>query len=127
MATTPRPTQSRTPYAIHERAFQFAVQILKWARRLPKDLVSDILVRQLLRAATSIGANIEEAEGALTAKDRTHSRVIARKEARETRYWLRLIRASLADDAEAQALEQETVELIKILSTLITKNVPPPR
>ena len=114
------------PYDIRERAFQFAVRVVNFVRSLPRDMSTEILGRQLLRAATSIGANVEEADGATTAKDRTYKRVLARKETREARYWLRLIRVSVADNEEARALQQESEELIRILSTLIAKNVPPP-
>ncbi len=89
-------------------------------------MTAQTLGQQLLRAATSVGANIEEADGATTAKDRTYKRSLARKEAREARYWLRLIRACVVDNDEARDLQQESEELIRILSVLIAKNVPPP-
>jgi four helix bundle protein len=114
------------PYDIHARTFQFARQVVNFVRGLPRDPAAQALGQQLLRAATSIGANLEESAGATTAKDRTHKRTIARKEAREANYWLRLIRACLIDTPEVQALEQESDELTRILSTLIIKNVPPP-
>jgi four helix bundle protein len=114
------------PYDIRERAFQFAVRAVKFVRSLPHDMSAEILGRQLLRAATSIGANIEEADAATTARDRTYKRALARKETREARYWLRLIRACIVDNDEARTLQQETEELIRILSVLIAKNVPPP-
>ena len=74
------------PYDIRERAFQFAVQVVNFVRTLPHDMTAQTLGQQLLRAATSVGANIEEADGATTAKDRTYKRTLARKEAREARY-----------------------------------------
>jgi len=114
------------PYDIRERAFQFAVRVVNFVRTLPHDMTAQTLGQQLLRAATSVGANIEEADGATTAKDRTYKRSLARKEAREARYWLRLIRACVVDNDEARDLQQESEELIRILSVLIAKNVPPP-
>jgi four helix bundle protein len=114
------------PYDIRERAFQFAVRVVNFVRALPRDATAQALGQQLLRAATSVGANIEEADGASTAKDRTYKRVLSRKECREARYWLRLIRACALDNEEARALQQETEELIRILSALIAKNVSPP-
>ena|ERR1041384_1693798 len=114
------------PYDIRERAFQFALRVVNFVRSLPQDRTAQTLGQQLLRSATSVGANIEESDGSTTAKDRTYKRALSRKETRETRYWLRLIRASIIDNEEAKSLQQESEELIRILSTLITKNVPPP-
>lgn len=114
------------PYDIRERTFQYAVKIVGLVRRLPRDAAADVLGRQLLRAATSVGANVEEADGATTARDRSYKRAIARKEAREARYWLRLIRSCVLDNQDARALQIESEELIRILSALIAKNVPPP-
>jgi four helix bundle protein len=74
------------PYDIRERAFQFAVRVVNFVRALPRDATAQALGQQLLRAATSVGANIEEADGASTAKDRTYKRVLSRKECREARY-----------------------------------------
>jgi four helix bundle protein len=74
---------------ILNKSFDFALQIIE----LYKQLVSGkefILSKQLLRSGTSIGANIEEATAAISKKDFIHKMSIASKEARETRYWLRL-------------------------------------
>lgn len=109
------------PFDLRERSFIFAVRVIQWVRTLPTDPGAQILARQLLRSATSIGANIEEADGADTAKDRVYKWTLSRKEARETRYWIRLILAAEADSPEGQTLAQEALELTKILSTLIIK------
>ena len=61
-----------------------------------------------------------EADGAESKRDFVHKASIARKEARETEYWIRLVRAALEDNAELRALEQESEELIRILSAMIT-------
>ncbi len=82
---------------------------------------ADIAARQLVEAATSVGANVEEATGADTAKDRVSKWAIARKEAREARYWIRVICAASVDSAAGRALDQESTELVNILSTLINK------
>src|SRR5688572_1655130 len=62
------------PYDIRERAFQFALRVVNFVRTLPRDIAAQTLGQQLLRSATSIGANIEEADGSTTAKDRTYKR-----------------------------------------------------
>ena len=115
------PGKKDVPYDIRERTFQFSVQVLKWVRTLPRDMGTQIAARQLLASATSIGANVEEADGADTAKDRVYKWTLSRKEARESRYWIRVICAAGSDSPEGQALEQENSELINIVSTLINK------
>ena len=79
----------------------------------------DAVAYQLAKSATSIGANVEEADGAESRRDFVHKMSIARKEARESRYWLRVVRAAILDRHEFSALEQESDELVRILSTII--------
>lgn len=82
-------------------------------------MATQILVRQLVRASTSVGANVEEADGTETSRDRINKWNIARKEARETRYWLRIIAATDASAASSTDLERESDELVRILTVLI--------
>ncbi len=112
----------RKPFDLKERTFLFAVDVVNWARQMPADYGSQVLVKQVLRSATSIGANVEEADGATTEKDRAYKWAIARKEARETRYWLRLLSVTTTASSETNDLEQESTELIRILSALINKH-----
>jgi len=107
------------PYDIRERALQFAVRVVKAVRRLSEDPAARVVVYQLVKSATSVGANVEEADGAESVRDSIHKTSIARKEARESRYWLRVVRAAILDDQEFAALEQESDELVRILSTMI--------
>lgn len=64
------PGKKDVPYDIRERTFLFSVRIIKWVRTLPRDMGTQIAARQLVEAATSVGANVEEATGADTPKDR---------------------------------------------------------
>ncbi|MBI4788043.1 MAG: four helix bundle protein [Chloroflexi bacterium] len=109
------------PFDIRERTFLFAVAIVKWVRMLPRDFGTQVAARQLVESATSVGANVEEADGADTAKDRVYKWTLSRKEARESRYWIRVICAANTGSPEAQTLEQESAELINILSAMINK------
>ena len=89
------PDENEKIYDIRERAFQFAVRIVKLCRYLEsKTKVSRVLIEQLLAAGTSVGANLQEAGSGETDKDFIHKNAISLKEARESRYWLRLIPAS---------------------------------
>jgi four helix bundle protein len=107
------------PYDIRERTFQFAVRVLKAVRTLPDDSATRVVAYQLTKSATSVGANVEEADGAESRRDFVHKMSIARKEARESRYWLRVVRAAILDTGEFSALEQESDELVRILSAII--------
>jgi four helix bundle protein len=98
------------------------MRITKMVRRLPKDVAGYEIGRQVLRSGTSVGANMEEADGAESTADFIHKMKIALKEAQETRFWLRIIRESgLMVEKELEGLVQECVELIKIINVIITK------
>ena len=84
--------------------------------------VGRTMSRQLLRSATSIGANIEEGQAGQSRRDFIHKYSLARKEARETHYWLRIIRASkLAAEGDVGHLAEECEELLKIVTAIIKK------
>src|SRR5512145_1118147 len=102
-----------------EKSFDFAVGIVRTARRLQLDRREWVLSKQLIRSGTSIGANIEEAIAAQSKKDFLSKMSIALKEARETHYWLRVIRDSgLANGREMEAHIPACQELVKILSSI---------
>ena len=109
---------------IRERAFAFAVRIVKLCRFLEKQTeVSKSLVRQLIRSGTSIGANLEEAQSGQSKADFISKNSIALKESRETNYWLRLI-AETSDFEEnvnkgIEDLIQESSEITKIIAAII--------
>lgn len=107
------------PFEIREQTFQFAVRVVKLVRRLPKTLDAVEIGRQLIKSGTSVGANVEEAHGAESQRNFVHKMSISRKEARESRYWLRLICAAILDDAEVKSLIQESDELVRILSAIV--------
>lgn len=105
---------------IDERTFKFALRVIKMVVALPKSTASDVLGRQVLRSATSVGANVEEAIGAISRKEFAQKMSIALKEARETHYWLRLIRdAGLIPAKRIDALIQESLEIKMILSKTV--------
>lgn len=108
------------PFDIRERTFLFGVRIVKFVRTMPRDVASVELARQLLRAGTSVGANVEEADAAESKKDKIHKLSIARKEAKETRHWLQTIKeAEVVVSDELDYLIGESLEIVKILSSVI--------
>lgn len=78
---------------IQQRSFEFARKIIRAVRAPDEDRVGRVLAGQLLRSGTSIGANVEEAQAGQSKADFAAKLSIARKEARETLYWLRLFQA----------------------------------
>ncbi|HSQ92086.1 MAG TPA: four helix bundle protein [Nitrospiraceae bacterium] len=104
---------------VQEKSFAFAVAIVKAGRRLQLDRKEWVLSKQLIRAGTSIGANIEEAIAAQSKKDFLAKMSIALKEARETHYWLRILRDSgLTTEMETEAHLLASHELITLLSSI---------
>jgi four helix bundle protein len=100
---------------IAARLVRLGVEVLRLARRLSRDLISRHVVMQLVRAATSAGANYEEARAAESRADFAHKLGIAAKEARETIYWLRLIHLSSMTTEDIAALAEEARALAAIL------------
>ncbi len=106
-------------FDLDERTFEFGVRVVRMVNTLPRVAAAPEIIRQIVRSSTSIGANLEEARGAESHADFSHKLSVAYKEARETRYWLRVIQASLLDVPEVVALIQESDELVRILSKSI--------
>jgi four helix bundle protein len=111
---------------IQERTFKFATRVLKMDRALSRSRrINRRAMNQLVDAAMSIGANLEEARGAQSRAD-FHAKVrISLKEARESHYWLRLLSASsLVRASRFGPLLQEANEIIAILTTIARKTNP---
>jgi four helix bundle protein len=103
---------------ISEKSFDFALKIIE----LYKKLISEkefVISRQLLRSATSVGANIEEASAAISKKDFILKMSVSSKEARETRYWLRLLEKSKLANVEVSEELEEIEQIIKILTAIV--------
>jgi len=113
---------SERVYDLKERTFKFAQRILDIAEQLSRRPQCEIVRAQLAKAGTSIGANVEEADGTITKKDFVNKMVIARKEAKETGYWLRLISGRYIKEEEIASDIEECQELIHILSSIINKS-----
>lgn len=108
---------------IKEKSYDFALKIVQLSQNLNQSK-QFVLSRQILKSGTSIGANVEEGIGGQSKKDFRAKFFIAYKEARETHYWLRLLRDSkLIDIKKADLLIQDCHELKSILaSILVTLN-----
>ncbi len=109
------------PYELEERTFLFAKRVRGFVKRLPRTVANLDDVRQLVRASGSVAANYIEANENLGPKDFKMRTRIARKEAKESRLFLRLVDTleDAALESERSRLIQEATELMKILSAII--------
>lgn len=105
---------------IPERTFKFSVRIVELVSKLPRNSAGIAISNQIVRSGTSVGANVEDAQNSGSKKEFIHGMTIALKEARETLYWLRLIKESgmLKD---LVGLMGENLEIIKILTSSVKK------
>jgi four helix bundle protein len=114
---------STKPYDLEERTYLFAKAVRAFVKRLPRTICNIEDVKHLVRSSGSVGANDIEANESLGKKDfRMHVK-IARKEARESRYWLRLIDTD--DNADLERIRadliQESTELMNIFGAIVQK------
>ncbi len=107
--------------AVLDKSYAFALAGISLARKL-QSLHEFVLSRQFVRAATSVGANVEEAQAAQT-KPEFHTLMSrAEKEARESHYWLRLIRDSYREVSEGASELLESAQELKRILAAITKS-----
>ena len=105
---------------ILNKTYNFALRIIKLHKFLNKEKQEYTLSKQILRSGTSIGANAEEASGSISKKEFRAKFFISYKEARETHYWLRLLRDSdYIDKKLAESLISDTDEILKILGAIL--------
>ena len=112
---------SKKIYDIKERTFRFAVRIVRLCQRLDEmPGVPRTLSHQLLKAGTSVGANVEEAQAGQSRPDFISKNNIALKEARESHYWLRLlIAAEILPENDLADLRDEAEEIKLILGSIV--------
>jgi four helix bundle protein len=102
---------------IQDKSYKFAIAIVENCRLIGKN--EPVVVKQLLRSGTSIGANVEEAIGAQSKKDFFSKMTIAYKEARETLYWIRLLTEThLINTDNSLKLKSDCEELIRIIGSI---------
>jgi four helix bundle protein len=111
-------------YDLEERTEEFSKAVLLLCKKLPKNIENIELVKQEVRAAGSVGANYIEANDSLSKKDFALRIKICRKEAKESRYWLKLM-SSVNHDSENEFIKliQESTELMNIFGAILKKSV----
>src|SRR5664280_1996109 len=108
---------------LNERLFRFAIDVIKMLRNLKGGSELLVIKPQLIKAATSSGANYEEAQGGFSRADFGFKVGISLKEMRESNYWLRIIKELYANNPEIVRLAKESFELKNILGSITTKAV----
>jgi len=107
---------------LDERLLEYGARVIKLVEALPRSLVGRRIGDQLLRSATSVGANYEEAQGAESKGDFVHKLQIALKEMRESHYWLRLLlKAQIFPSERLADLLDEATQLRAMLSKAVAK------
>lgn len=109
-------------YNLEERTAKFAENIIKFAKKIPKNVITLPIIGQLVKAGTSVGANYCEADDAESKMDFKHKIGICKKESRETKYWLRVVATTVNElKEEARILWQEAKELNLIFNSINNK------
>ena len=107
---------------LDERTFNFAVEVIKFLKLIKYSKENDVIKYQLAKAATSIGANYEESQGAYSKDDFKYKISICFREAKESNYWLRIIKATdIFAGEKLEYLIKESAELKNILGSILKK------
>ena len=107
---------------MEDRTARFGEEIIRFARELPRNLITEPLIRQMVKAGTSVGANYCEADDAVSGKEFKQKIGFSRKESKETMHFLRLIATSEEKlEPEARALWREAKELNLIFGAIWRK------
>jgi four helix bundle protein len=107
-------------YDLEERTAKFGEEIIRFVKSIKKDTITNPLISQIVRSATSVGANYVEADGAESKKDFMHKISICKKEAKETKHWLRMISTACPESKiKCRELWKECQELTLIFSSIV--------
>lgn len=109
----------RREFDIYERASRFGESVILFTSNLPTTPISAPLISQLVRSGTSIGANLSEADESDTEKEFLYRLSLARREAKETQHWLRMMATAVPERADqGRELWKEADQIIRILATI---------
>lgn len=108
----------RRPNIVLDKSFAFALEVVALYQRLTEQR-EFVLAKQLLRSGTSIGANVEEAQAGQSHADFTAKMSVALKEARESRYWLRLLHQSQLVQLDFRPALANAEEVLRILTAIV--------
>lgn len=103
---------------LHERIFRWVISCLRLIRSIPRDTISIVIIQQLAKSCTSVGANDREATTSSSDKDFVSKYQIAKKELSESIYWLKILQ-ELYPFLDVKIQLDEAIELLKIVSKII--------
>jgi len=107
---------------LEKRTFDFSVEAINFLKEIKYSKINDVVKYQLAKAATSIGANYEESQGAYSKEDFKYKISICLREAKESNYWLRIVKATnIAKGKKLEHLIQELSEFKKIFGSTLKK------
>lgn len=110
------------PFDLEERMAKFGEDIIYFCKTLTVDHISRPIVTQLVRSATSVGANYAEVNNGSSRRDFRNKAHISKKEIQETKHWLRMLKPCFLDkEGSLKIFQQEAHELTLILQTIINK------
>lgn len=116
------PNNQKRIYDLEERTAKFGEEIIKFSQKIPHNSITQRMISQLVGSGTSVGANYCEADDAESGKDFKHKIGICKKEARETKHWMRMIVVAVPElTEEARVLWQEAHELNLIFNSITHK------
>ena len=116
-------SSNKRVYDLEERTAKFGENILEFVKTLERNEINRPLLSQIVRSGTSIGANYMEADGAESKKDFQHKIALCKKEAKETKHWLRMITKAVPPCIEeAKKLWNESNELQLIFIAIVKKS-----
>ncbi len=114
---------TKKTYDLDARTLEFGKRIVRLAKALSKNTINSVLVSQVVRSGTSVGANYREANEASTKKDLVYRMTLCKKEAKETLYWLDIVtEANRELESRIKPLRQEAGELVKIFAAIVLKS-----
>ena len=109
-------------YNLEDRTAKFGEDVIKFCRNIKQDTITRPLISQIVRSATSIGANYMEANSASSKKDFKNKIFICKKEAQESKHWLRMVSVACPENVEnARILWKEVQELTLIFGKIVSK------
>ncbi|MDI6786287.1 MAG: four helix bundle protein [bacterium] len=107
-------------YDLEERTAKFGEEVIEFVKTLERNEINSPLIRQVVRSGTSVGANYMEADGAESKKDFRYKIGLCKREAKETKHWLRMIaKANSHKNMDCRRLWQEAQELTLIFSSIL--------
>lgn len=122
MSSQIKSPNDRKKYDLKERTAEFGAETIRFVKTLPENSINRPLISQIIRSATSVGANYMEADGASSKKDFMHKIALCKKESKESMHWFHMISVANQDRKDqSRILWQEAHELSLIFSAIIRK------